>query len=45
MNIKDEMLADAIKVSLDLSCKIVKLKRVVAVMGCVIIALIIGYFL
>lgn len=43
--IKDEVLADAIKTSLDYSYTIVKLKWTIAVMSFVIIALITGYFI
>lgn len=42
--VKDYILSDAIKTSIKLNYKISRLKRVVALLTCIIIALIIGYF-
>lgn len=43
-NIKDELLSDAIKTSLDYSCTILKLKRVIIAETIIIIGLLI-YFI
>lgn len=41
--IRDEMLADAIKTALDYSLTIIKLKRIIIVLSVIIIALVLGY--
>lgn len=43
-DIKDEILADAIATCIKCEAKIAKMKMIISVMGIVIIALAVGYF-